>query len=291
MSNESDFTKHAVGWKWLAWGCLVLPLTLYIIKSTADTWPNLLTMAWLGGIATVGLSFYVAIHTTDSDTIVRNRALIAAVIVEIALIFNAVVHGGGSRAFENAEVAIAERRQEEDRAEKRRRQKAEDDRLASEAEAKRLQAEKLATDSAARLTDAEVRKYRTTGIIARPAPARAVPSPTSAPLIAAVADESPEVVAARKPVKLMTPAEALDAWYWWVFGGLMCEMFLSAVAAFMVLRERFADRNKNNVADWKERLDPEELAQRFPADYAKVYPQKQAGFTAPAVARGDNSPK
>lgn len=233
-----DFDKKPIWLKWVAWVALVFPLTLYVAISTYDTWPALIHLAVLSGLAVIGLSWYVATHLTHDDSVLRQRAFAAAILIEFALVANAGVHGGASRSHENAKAAMEERHREEDRDAARKRQQAADSVAATQAAIALARAE-------TRRADADVRRYHATGV-APSAPAsrsqHTVAPPSAAPAAEAAA-----------PVPALSPAATRESWFWWVFGALLLELVAAITGALLVIHERLADRDGNGVADWIDR--------------------------------------
>src|SRR3990172_4776745 len=228
---EEKFSETPLFRKWVLWAVLILPLTTYVIYSTWETWPSLLPLALLGAVTVVGSSLYVARHLTDIDDLVRNRAIVAAILIELAMLFSAIVHGGGARAFENARVGESEKEKADAQA-------------------------RLEKQSALR-TDAETRQARLTGI--RP-PIRSALSPSSSPP-PSVRWDAPRVTPAAAAFPL-SPAQVLENWFWRVFSGLILELSFAVGGGLLVLRETLVDRDKNGIADYRERNVARSTAQR-----------------------------
>lgn len=281
FNNDSDFTKHNFSfWKWVAWSVITLPLSGYVLKSTYDLWPDLIWMALFSAIAVIGASLYTAVYTTENAVTLRNVALTALGVIELALFVNAAAHGGGARAFENASAAREERQIDENRQLEIQKQKAEAEAKIAEAQAKQAEGlAKLAQADAAKLDAANRLSKRTGRAVVAPvltpsmalaAPVEVAPAQAPAPEIASIATDA-DLKKKKAAEKDASPAEVRDKWFWAIFAGLLLELGAAIGGAYKVTRTRLADNDKNGVADWKEELDPEELKERFPKDYARIY--------------------
>lgn len=277
FDNDSDFTKHNFSfWKWVAWAVITLPLASYVLKSTYDLWPDLIWMAVFSAIAVIGASLYTAVYTTENAVSLRNVALTALGVIELALFVNAAAHGGGARAFENATAAREERQIDENRQLEIQKQKMEAEAKIAEANAKQADSlAKLAQADAAKLDAANRLAKRNGRPVAAPAlsPQMSLVAPVEAapaPEIANIATDA-DLKKKKEAEKVTSPAEVRDRWFWAIFVGLLLELGAAIGGAYKVTRTRLADKDKNGVADWKEELDPEELRTRFPKDYARIY--------------------
>lgn len=278
FNNDSDFTKHNFSfWKWVAWSVITLPLSGYVLKSTYDLWPDLIWMALFSAIAVIGSSLYTAVYTTENAVTLRNVALTALGVIELALFINAAAHGGGARAFENATAAREERQIDENRQLEIQKQKTDAEAKIAEAQAKQAESlAKLAQADAAKLDAANRLSKRTGRPVAAPVltPSLSLTAPVEAATpaleVASIATDA-DLKKKKEAEKVVSPAEVRDKWFWAIFAGLLLELGAAIGGAYKVTRTRLADNDKNGVADWKEELDPEELRKRFPKDYARIY--------------------
>ena len=254
---EEKFSETPLFWKWVLWAVLILPLTTYVIYSTWETWPSLLPLALLGAVTVVGSSFYVARHLTDIDDLVRNRAIVAAILIEIAMLFNAIAHGGGARAFENAKVGEVEREKWLNLNAQVEAQRADNLSKINQSEKEKADAQARLEKQSALRTDAETRQARLTGI--RP-PIRSALSPSSSPP-PSVQWDAPRVTPAAAAF-LLSPAQVLENWFWRVFSGLILELSFAVGGGLLVLRETLVDRDKNGIADYRERNVARSTTQR-----------------------------
>ena len=275
---DSDYKKHNFSfWKWVAWAVITLPLSAYVLKSTYDLWPHLIWMAMFSAVSVVGASLYAAVYTTENAHTLRNVALTALGVIELALFINAAMHGGGARAYENASAGREERQIDENRQVAIDRQKAETAAKVSDARTKQLDSlAQLAKNEAAKIDSAN-RYARRTGIrtYVNPAPVSA-PQPEATKEI--LVSEPKETIQTDRDIRaklknevIETPSEAREKWFWGIFVGLLLELGAGIGGAYKITRVRLADANKNNVADWKEELSPQELRERIPRDYETLY--------------------
>src|SRR5262249_12316475 len=89
-------------------------------------------------------------------------------------------------------------------------------------------------------------------------------------------------------VVILTPEQVQEQAWWWIFGGLACELALIIGTVIGFIRMLIGDENKNGVADWKEEMEPEDLLEAYPDDYRKLYgsaPTRRAPNMSPAYAQ------
>lgn len=250
-----DFKKTPIWWKWFLWTVLVLPLSFYIIYSTAHTWPSLLWLAIPGAVTVVGCSIYVARHITDIQNLLRSRAFTAAVFLESALILNGSLHGGISRAYENANVAEVQRKSRLDEKLKVDREKTENFERRQKAESERLLAQAQADKNAAAKLRAQTDQFRTTGII------KGKPVDNSIPVPFNPSTTSIEPQGYEPDEKFDSPAKVLKDWFPFVFGGFILEIIAAAIGGFSVLHKRLEFENKTDQPQNSDNQKPYQSSQ------------------------------
>jgi hypothetical protein len=227
-NNPGDFKKTPLGWKWFLWVVLAIPLTVYIIVSTNQIWPNLFWLSLLSAITVVGCSFYVARHTTDSDINVKKAAIIGATLIEGFLVLNSFIHGAASRNFETAKLAEIEES-------KKLQESIEATERINKSESERALAQATADKQAANRAEAERRKYLTTGVISNRQSEKQTTLPNRANTIV---NESKQNNLENTIIKIDSPAQALSRSFWPVFVGFLLEILTSAASGLAVLWTR-----------------------------------------------------
>lgn len=273
-----DFKKTPIWWKWFLWAVLVLPLSFYIIYSTTHTWPSLLWLAIPGGITVVGCSIYIARHITDIQNLLRSRAFTAAVFLESALILNGSLHGGISRAYENAGIAEVQRKSKLEERLKVDREKTENFERRQRAESEKLLAQAQADKNAAAKLRAQTDQFRTTGII------RTKRIDNSNSVNIAISPTPIESQESETEEKFDSPAKVLKDWFPFVFGGFILEIIAAAIGGFSVLHKRLEFENKTTQTEIPDNQKPYQTSETsLPSrpktanfDTQKVYPQAHA---------------
>lgn len=262
--------KNSNLWKWVLY-CGISAFIVVVGWSIHHMTPGLLPIAIAMCTAGVAVSFVYTVYTTVNAGSLRKKAWICEALIVVGLAINVIIHAGLSRRFDVATQAREARHVEEEREQQRK-----------EAEHRRVQEEReteaTLLEHQRRVTEAQNRQL---GMVKRDmrrvlvAPQAAVPTPTIAPVFT-----KPAPIAA----VMLSPEEVQEQSWWAVLLGIPAEVGFIVVTFIYFVRGLIGDTNHNGVADWKEELEPDELAERYPDDYRKLYGARQRPNMSPAPA-------
>lgn len=274
LANGQQFKpKNRNFWKWILYVGISAFLVV-VVWSINHMTPGLLPIAIAMGFAGAAVSFVYTVFTTTNSGSLRWRAWVGKALVTIGLAINVVIHAGLSRRYDVAVQARQARHLEEQRDEERKNaQAAREKDLAQvqtgllEKQAKLIEAQKKLTDSQNYQLSLVSRGQRQQ--IVKPeskAPAGDAPAATLATTLSTAEAAAPAAV-----VTMKTPEQVQEESWWFVLLGICIEVGMIVGTFVHFVRGLIGDANKNNVADWKEELDPVELYERYPDDYRKLY--------------------
>lgn len=285
--------KNSNLWKWVLWSGISSFIAV-VGWSINHMTPGLLPVAIAMCAAGVAVSFVYTVYTTVNAGSLRHKAWICEALIVVGLGVNVVIHAGLSRRFDVAQQAREARHIEEERDQQR--QEAENRRLkerqASEAALLVQQAETL--DKQRRATEAQNRQLGMVNRDLRRLPAAHI----SMPAISSdtmPGQETAPVFTIKKaaPVEMLTPEQVQEMSWSWVLVGILAEVGFIVGTFIYFVRGLIGDTNQNGVADWKEELNPDELAESYPEDYRRLYGPRprQAPNMSPAPAFGKTRSK
>lgn len=290
--------KNSNFWKWILYAGISLFIIVVgwsIYHMTPSLLPIALAMCGAGG----AVSFVYTVYTTVSAGSLRRKAWICDALIVAGLTINVIIHAGLSRRFDVATQARQVRYVEEEREQQRK--EAEHRRLKEQQDKQQALLEKQAEILAEQrsLTEAQNRQLWMVSRSKRRLPA----APTAPTLAAPVENPTPEttpILTAALPVAstvvVLSPEQIQEQAWWWVLAGILCEVGMVCGTFIYFVRGLIGDTNKNGVADWKEELDPEELAAQYPEDFRRLYggqPKQSPGMApapAPAYAQTPRAP-
>lgn len=280
--------KNSNVWKWVLYVavCLFIAGIGYsIMHLTPGLWFMVVVMCGGGG----AISFVYSMYTNDSSPTMRKMAWVCESVVIVGLIVNLVIHASLSRRYDVATQAREAQHVEEERAQARQEAEARRQKELQASEAALLAQRAETLEKQRRLTEAQNRQLWMVDKTARRLPGRQV----SAPETQAIPTPTPEIApvfTSRKaaPIEMLTPEQVQEIAWWWVLAGIIIELACFGGTLIYFIRGLIRDENQNGVADWKEELDPDELADRYPEDYRRLYGSRprQAPNMSPAPAYG-----
>ena len=263
-------SKNSHFWKWILYcgvSLFIIVVGWSIYHMTPGLWPIALAMCGAGA----AVSFVYTVYTTVIAKSLRRKAWICEALIVVGLAINVTIHAAISRRYDVAIQAREARYIEEEREQE-----------IKEAEHKR-QTELL--DKQKSLIDSQTRQLGMLPTRSRRSPGLAGQSdltPQATPIIKTKPGNS-----AQATVSMLSPEQIQEQAWWWVLGGILCEVGFIVGTFIYFVRGLIGDVNKNGVEDWKEELDPEELRARFPDDYNRLHGgrTRQTPGMAPAYAQ------
>jgi len=226
---------------WLHWTIFVVLVVIPTVLVGYSSWELFPTALFICGLMLAGyfVSATIMHHLGhEQDAFLRQFSLIATIVLGVTGWLNVAVHAGLARNLSAASISRNERNEDADKDVERQLKLAAAYKEAAEAERRRL-------------VQLEPGKRRSN-----------LPSlslPATAADKAAVKMKAPDQVREEAMPRIT------------ILGSL--DVGLAFLALCVVLIRRNWDGDGNGVADWKEKMSADELKQRFPHDYAKLYGQ------------------
>lgn len=263
--------KNSNVWKWVLFiaVCLLIAGVGYSILHLTPGLAFMVVVMCGSGLA---ISFVYSLYTNDSSPTMRRIAWISESVIIVGLIGNLIIHASLSRRFDVAQQAREARHVEEEREQQAAEAEAKRKKALAESEAALLAERSKMMETQRRLTEAQNRQLwmvdktvrRLPGGQVAPIETSAAPTPDAS--IAPVFTSKKAV-----PIEMLTPEQVQELAWWWVLTGIIVELGCFGGTLIFFIRGLIRDENGNMVADWKEELDPDELAERFPEDYRRLY--------------------